>query len=228
VLLDISFLQTNSSFLRLTFYKLCKIFNEIAAVIQVTTKQEILVIIDDLDKLELARVNDIYRDNIKAICQPGFRIIYTIPIAVLRDKFLRPLIETETNDRIVFMPVIKLFEKGQSRQPNSQPRPEAKVEKQGRYLTSFQRKLLQKSLKTELRPEYRRRIEIILLADAGQSQTQICKALECSVETARHWSAMAQAGQAHHWNNRPMGRPKAVNEQYLTRLKELDQSGKKK
>jgi len=99
--------------------------NEIAAVIQVTTKKEILVIIDDLDKLELARVNDIYRDNLKAICQPGFRIIYTIPIAVLRDKFLRPLIETETNDQIVVMPVLKLFEKGQSRQPNSQPRPEA-------------------------------------------------------------------------------------------------------
>jgi hypothetical protein len=73
----------------------------------------------------LAKVNDIYKDNIKAICQPGFRIIYTIPIAVLRDKFLRPLIETETNDQIVVMSVLKLFEKGQSRQPNSQPRPAA-------------------------------------------------------------------------------------------------------
>lgn len=100
--------------------------NEIAALIQVATKKDILVIIDDLDKLELGRVNDIYRDNIKALCQPNLRIIYTIPIAVLRDKFLRPLIETETNDQIVAMPVLKLFEKGKSRQPNSQPRSEAK------------------------------------------------------------------------------------------------------
>jgi hypothetical protein len=100
--------------------------NEIAAVIQVATRKEILIIIDDLDKLELGRVNDIYRDNIKALCQPNLRIIYTIPIAVLRDKFLRPLIETETNDQIVVMPVLKLFEKGKSRQSNAQPLTEAK------------------------------------------------------------------------------------------------------
>jgi nucleoside-triphosphatase THEP1 len=50
--------------------------NEIAAIIHVATKKDVLVIIDDLDKLELERVNDIYRDNIKALCQPNFRIIY--------------------------------------------------------------------------------------------------------------------------------------------------------
>jgi energy-coupling factor transporter ATP-binding protein EcfA2 len=99
--------------------------NEIAAIILGATRQDVLVIIDDLDKLELGRVNDIYRDNIKALCQPNFRIIYTIPIAVLRDKFLRPLIETETNDQIVVMPVLKLFEKGKNRLPNAQPRTEA-------------------------------------------------------------------------------------------------------
>jgi transposase len=95
------------------------------------------------------------------------------------------------------------------------------VDKQGIYLTAFQRKLLLKSLETDLRPEYRRRIEIMLLADAGQSQTQICEALGCSQETARHWITIAQTGQAHHWSDRPMGRPKAVNEQYLVRLKKL-------
>ncbi|MBD2607479.1 helix-turn-helix domain-containing protein [Scytonema hofmannii FACHB-248] len=95
------------------------------------------------------------------------------------------------------------------------------VDKQGLYLTTFQHKLLLKSLETDLRPEYRRRIEIILLADSGQSQTQICEALGCSQETARHWMTIAQTGQAHHWSDRPMGRPKAVNEQYLARLQEL-------
>ena len=95
------------------------------------------------------------------------------------------------------------------------------MENQCLYLTSFQRRLLLKNLEADLRPEYRRRIEIMLLADAGQSQAQICKALGCCQETARHWIAMAQTGQAHHWNDRPMGRPKAVNEQYLDRLKEL-------
>lgn len=95
------------------------------------------------------------------------------------------------------------------------------VEKQGLYLTPFQRKLLLKNLETDLRPEYRRRIEIMLLADTGQSQAQICEALLCAQETARYWIAMAQAGNAHRWNDRPMGRPKTVNEQYLARLKEL-------
>ncbi|WP_414585561.1 helix-turn-helix domain-containing protein [Scytonema sp. PCC 10023] len=95
------------------------------------------------------------------------------------------------------------------------------MENQSLYLTPFQHKLLLKSLKGDLRPEYRRRIEIMLLADAGQSQAQICKALGCSQEMARHWIVMAQTGNAHHWSDRPMGRPKAVNEQYLARLKEL-------
>jgi putative transposase len=51
------------------------------------------------------------------------------------------------------------------------------VEKQGQCLTSSQRKLLLKSMQADLPPESRRRIEIMLLANTGQSQTQICKAL---------------------------------------------------
>jgi transposase len=95
------------------------------------------------------------------------------------------------------------------------------VENQGLYLTPLQRKLLLKSLEANLRTEHRRRIEIMLLADAGQSQTQICETLLCSQETARYWIAIAQTGQAHYFCDRPMGRPKTVNEQYLARLKEL-------
>ncbi len=95
------------------------------------------------------------------------------------------------------------------------------MEKQSRYLTPFQRKVLLKSLETDLRSEYRRRIEIMLLVDQGQSQAQICKALGCSQEMARYWISMAQLGNAHHWNDRPIGRPKTVNEQYCDRLKEL-------
>ncbi len=95
------------------------------------------------------------------------------------------------------------------------------MQKQSQCLTPFQHKLLLKSLETNLRTEYRRRIEIMLLADAGQSQAQICKALGCSQEMARHWIVMAQTGNAHRWSDRPIGRPKTVNEQYCDRLKEL-------
>lgn len=99
------------------------------------------------------------------------------------------------------------------------------MENQGLYLTPFQEKLLFKSLQTDLRPEYRRRIEIMLLANTGQSQTQICKALGCSQETARYWIAMVQAGQADKWNEGSRGRPKSVDERYLNRLKELVNHG---
>ncbi|MBW4560380.1 MAG: helix-turn-helix domain-containing protein [Mojavia pulchra JT2-VF2] len=92
---------------------------------------------------------------------------------------------------------------------------------ESRFLTSFQRKVLLKNLQADLQPEYRRRIEIMLLADSGKSQTHICEILGCSQEMARYWIAVAQAGLAHKWNERPIGRPKTVNHQYLERLKEL-------
>lgn len=95
------------------------------------------------------------------------------------------------------------------------------MEQQGQYLTSFQRQLLLKKLDTEIGSVYRRRIEIMLLADAGKSQTQICTEVGCAQETARYWIAIAQTGLAHRWHEHPMGRPKAINEEYIERLREL-------
>lgn len=93
--------------------------------------------------------------------------------------------------------------------------------KQHQLLTPFQQKLLQKSLESDLPELYRQRIQIMLLAAEGKTQTQICQTLGCSQGTARHWILMAQADQAHNWNDSPIGRPKTVSDQYLERLKEL-------
>ncbi|BAY09197.1 helix-turn-helix domain-containing protein [Calothrix sp. NIES-2098] len=92
---------------------------------------------------------------------------------------------------------------------------------ENKFLTPFQRKLLLNNLQTDLQPEYRRRIEIMLLADRGISQSHICEIVSCSQEMARYWTAVAEAGLAHKWNERSIGRPKTVNHQYLERLKEL-------
>ncbi|TFI53805.1 helix-turn-helix domain-containing protein [Mastigocladus laminosus UU774] len=92
---------------------------------------------------------------------------------------------------------------------------------EGKFLTYFQKKVLLKSLQENLQPEYHHRIEIMLLADEGQSQSEICQILGCSQHIARYWIAIAQAGLAHKWQERPIGRPKTINEQYLQRLKEL-------
>ncbi|ACK68875.1 conserved hypothetical protein [Gloeothece citriformis PCC 7424] len=94
--------------------------------------------------------------------------------------------------------------------------------KTGKFLTPFQRKLLQKSCQNrELSEPYRQRLQIMLLADEGKSQAEICQQVGCCHGTARHWILMARTGQAHHWQDQPIGRPKAVNDQYLERLKEL-------
>lgn len=95
------------------------------------------------------------------------------------------------------------------------------MEKQGQYLTPFQRQLLLENLQVDLSPEHRLRIKIILMADVDHSQAQICKELGCSQETARYWIAMTQAGQVHTWNECSRGRPNIINERFLNRLKEL-------
>ena len=88
-------------------------------------------------------------------------------------------------------------------------------------LTPFQRKLLEKKLHSDLSESYRQRIQIMLLADEGKSQAKICRTLGCCPATVRHWMHIARSGMAHQWQDCPIGRPKAVNEQYLARLKEL-------
>ncbi|MGV0101974.1 Helix-turn-helix domain-containing protein [Nostoc sp. DSM 114160] len=90
-----------------------------------------------------------------------------------------------------------------------------------KYLTSFQRKLLLASLEKTLPESYQQRIEIMLLADEGKTQTEICQILGCCPATARHWMHIARTGMAHQWQDCPIGRPKAINDEYLERLKEL-------
>jgi len=95
--------------------------NLIAAAIENATGKQLLVIIDDLDKLDLATVREVYREHIKALFLPGFRIIYTTPVAALRDAPLRATMITETDDQIVEMPVAKLFGRVASREDTPEP-----------------------------------------------------------------------------------------------------------
>ncbi|MGB5594258.1 MAG: helix-turn-helix domain-containing protein [Crocosphaera sp.] len=88
-------------------------------------------------------------------------------------------------------------------------------------MTSFQRKILKQNLEGDIKKKYRQRIQIMLLADEGKSQTEICQLLGCCQATARHWIMMARSGQAHLWKNSKIGRPQQINEEYLERLKEL-------
>ena len=91
--------------------------DEIAAIIQVATHLGILVIIDDLDKLDLAQVRNIYQEHAKALFQPKFRIIFTILLDLLRAIPLRNRLETETNYQIKCLRAAKLFAQGANRDP---------------------------------------------------------------------------------------------------------------
>ncbi|MEA5509279.1 ATP-binding protein [Crocosphaera sp. UHCC 0190] len=110
--------EIKQTFLR-DISKLISRINEIAATISSVSNKKIIVIIDDLDKLDLAVVREIYKDNIKALFQPSFMIIFSIPIAAYREVDLKDAMETETNDRIIPMPVYKIFNKGESRKENA-------------------------------------------------------------------------------------------------------------
>jgi transposase len=90
-----------------------------------------------------------------------------------------------------------------------------------KYLTLFERQQLEKSLAQKIPDRYRQRIEIMLLADEGKTQAEICQTLGCCPGTARHWILIARSGQAPNWQNDKIGRPKIINDRYLQRLREL-------
>ena len=103
------------------FRDLINTVNLIATEVSLACKKEIVVIIDDLDKLDLAAIKSIFQDNIKVLLQPNFFIVYTLPIATIRDGVLKRHIETETNNSIFVMPVLKVYPKGESHKDESQP-----------------------------------------------------------------------------------------------------------
>jgi transposase len=80
---------------------------------------------------------------------------------------------------------------------------------------------IKEKIPSNLNPQYRRRLEIVLRTNMGQSQSEICAAVKCSEDTARYWMLMAQTGKAYERLDLPIGRPKIVNEDYLDRLREL-------
>ncbi|MEA5574028.1 helix-turn-helix domain-containing protein [Calothrix sp. UHCC 0171] len=107
--------------------------------------------------------------------------------------------------------------------PNKFEQPEVNTHNisTGKYLTAFQRKFLKQKQQENLSSSYHQRIEIMLLADEGKTQTEICQILGCCPATVRHWMHIARTGMAHQWQDCPLGRPKAINQEYIERLQEL-------
>lgn len=121
-------LQTESTFreeIKRTYERriseLVQKVEEIAQLIHKATNKEVLVIIDDLDKLDWKLVEEIYKKNINALFQPKLRIVFTIPIAVIRDIELRTILQTASGSPIQQMEVAKFFGKRDRHNPTAQP-----------------------------------------------------------------------------------------------------------
>lgn len=97
--------------------------NLIQGYLENATGQTVLVIIDDLDKLDLSVTETIFSKNIQPLIDPNFRIIYTIPIATLREVSVKQKIRSHAQ-KIHTMRVAKFFARDVVREPGRQINPE--------------------------------------------------------------------------------------------------------
>lgn len=97
--------------------------NLIQSAIESETRQEVLVMIDDLDKLSLSDAETIFTKNIQPLLAPSFRVIYTIPVATLREVSMKRNIEAYVK-KIHTMRVGKFFTKATVRSTDRIPDPE--------------------------------------------------------------------------------------------------------
>ncbi len=94
--------------------------DRIAAAIETTTKKPVLVVIDDLDKLDLDLVESLYLNNIKVLFSPGFRIVFTIPISATQEPKVMGALTSEGIVRPSLFPVSKFYAKQDCRDPQAE------------------------------------------------------------------------------------------------------------
>jgi len=101
------------------------------------------------------------------------------------------------------------------------------MERQVQQITNLLIQIVPEVLPNDLEPVHRRRLEIAIRTHLGQSQAEICSAIGCSKDTARHWMTIAKTEGLNSWYSKPIGRPKRVDEEYKERLRELVTSSPK-
>jgi len=95
--------------------------DRLAAAIQIKTQKPVIVIIDDLDKLDLPLVEAIYRNNIKALFSPQIRIVFTIPVSAIQEPQVMGALNSEGVVRPHLFPVAKFFARGDRHNPEVEP-----------------------------------------------------------------------------------------------------------
>jgi energy-coupling factor transporter ATP-binding protein EcfA2 len=95
--------------------------DRLAAAIQIKAKKPVLVIIDDLDKLDLPLVEAIYRNNVKALFSPQIQIVLTIPVSAIQDPQVMGALTSEGIVRPHLFAVAKFFPKADRHNLEAEP-----------------------------------------------------------------------------------------------------------
>ena len=95
--------------------------DRLAAQVQTHTKKPVLVVIDDLDKLDLSVIEPIYRQNIKALFSPAFKMVLTIPVSAIQEPSVMGALTSEGIVRPQLFPVTKFYPRQDCHNPNAVP-----------------------------------------------------------------------------------------------------------
>jgi energy-coupling factor transporter ATP-binding protein EcfA2 len=145
--------------------------DRLAAAIQIKTKKLVLVIIDDLDKLDLPLVEAIYRQNVKALFSPQIRIVFTIPVSAIQEPQVMGSLQSEGVVRPHLFPVAKFFPKNDRHNLEAEP--------STKNLNIFLKVLEYRIPKGLLAPETAREI---VLKSGGVMRELVRIARECCTE----------------------------------------------
>lgn len=88
--------------------ELIDLINKIAAAIQSQENRLPLILIDDLDKPDLAQAKEIFSDRREVMLQPNCAIVYTVSSALFYSQEFEAI-----RDRAIFLPNVKLHQPGQ-------------------------------------------------------------------------------------------------------------------
>ncbi len=127
--------------------------DRLAASIQGKTQKPVLVIIDDLDKLDPSVVEPIYRNNLKSLFSPGFKIVFTIPVSALQEPRIMGALTSEGVVRPQLFPVAKFFGQEDCHNPEAEP-----IEKSLKLFETILEKRFPEGL---LAPEISRKIALL-------------------------------------------------------------------
>lgn len=144
--------------------------DRLAGLIQSKINKPVLVVIDDLDKLDLSVVETIYRDNVKALFSPAFRIVFTMPVSAIRESYIMRTLESESVALVQF-PVTKFFSLEDCHNP--------KIEPNARELKLFEDVLQKRFSAGLLAPGISRKIALL---SGGVMRELMRLARECCTE----------------------------------------------